>query len=308
MNPALDVTVDADQVRPTDKIRCSADRYDAGGGGVNVARFARALGGEVSAILTVGGATGAHVVELVNGVHVPNVPIAVCGTTRESLTVNERATGRQYRFVLPGPALSIEEQAQCLAALGEAAASADFVVASGSLPPGVPTDFYQRVADVCRQHHARLIVDTSGGGLTHITSGVFMLKASASELRDCAGRPLPTVADQSAAARALVDTGLAEVVVVSLGADGALLVTAQDSRHFPAIPVRSISGVGAGDAMVAGIVVGLTRAWPVQVALRYGIAAATAKLQTPGTSEFVGSDVDSHFAATDVMPTSASLR
>lgn len=296
MNTALDVAADADEVVPTEKVRCRAVRYDAGGGGVNVARFAAALGASVSAVFTAGGSTGFRVVDLLDSSGVLGVPVPIDGATRESFTVNERATGKQYRFVLPGPTLSAGEQARCLEALRRAAYSAQFVVASGSLPPGVPLDFYQRVADICREAGALLILDTSGGGLSHITSGVYLLKPSVRELRECVGRPLTTEAEQLAAAHELVDRGVARVVVVSLGAQGALLAASSESHRFPALPVTAVSGVGAGDAMVAGITVGLAQAWGLDRSVRYGMAAATAKLQTPATSVFTRADVERHFA------------
>ncbi|WP_268968836.1 1-phosphofructokinase family hexose kinase [Mycolicibacterium austroafricanum] len=296
MNTALDVAADADEVVPTEKVRCRAVRYDAGGGGVNVARFARVLGATVSAVFTAGGSTGSRVIDMVEAAGVPGVPVPIEGATRESFTVNERATGKQYRFVLPGPVLSPGEEARCLEALRRAAYSAQFVVASGSLPPGVPLDFYQRVADMCREAGALLILDTSGGGLSHITSGVYLLKPSVRELRECVGRPLPTEAEQRAAAHELIDRGIARIVVVSLGAQGALLAASSHSERFPALPVAAVSGIGAGDAMVAGITVGLAEGWTLDRAVRYGIAAATAKLQTPATSVFDRADVEHHFA------------
>lgn len=296
MNTALDVAADADEVVPTEKVRCRAVRYDAGGGGVNVARFARALGATVSAVFTAGGATGSRVIDMVEASGVPGVPVPIEGATRESFTVNERATGKKYRFVLPGPVLSPSEEARCLEALRQAAYSAQFVVASGSLPPGVPLDFYQRVADMCREAGALLILDTSGGGLSHITSGVYLLKPSVRELRECVGRPLPTEAEQLAAAHELIDRGIARIVVVSLGAQGALLAASSHNERFPALPVAAVSGIGAGDAMVAGITVGLAEGWTLDRAVRYGIAAATAKLQTPATSVFDRADVEHHFA------------
>jgi len=296
MNTALDVAADADEVVPTEKVRCRAVRYDAGGGGVNVARFARVLGATVSAVFTAGGSTGSRVIDMVEAAGVPGVPVPIEGATRESFTVNERATGKQYRFVLPGPVLSPGEEARCLEALRQAAYSAQFVVASGSLPPGVPLDFYQRVADMCREAGALLILDTSGGGLSHITSGVYLLKPSVRELRECVGRPLPTEAEQRAAAHELIDRGIARIVVVSLGAQGALLAASSHSERFPALPVAAVSGIGAGDAMVAGITVGLAEGWTLDRAVRYGIAAATAKLQTPATSVFDRADVEHHFA------------
>ena len=293
MNPALDITTSVDIVRPTEKLRCAATRYDAGGGGINVAHIAHTLGGSALAVFPAGGATGGLVVKLLSDDSVPFVQVPIATSTRESFTVNESSTGRQYRFVLPGPQLTLREQAHCLGELRIAAKSAEFVVASGSLPPGVQTDFYQRVADICRHLGARLIVDTSGGGLQHISSGVFLLKASLRELRECVGRPLATEADQFAAAHELVNSGRAEVVLVSLGSDGALLATQHASQRFSAIPMAGGSGVGAGDAMVAAITVGLCRGWPLVKSVRLGIAAGAAMLTTPGTAACDRADVES---------------
>jgi len=295
MNPALDITSNADVVRDTDKIRCSEARYDAGGGGINVARFARALGAPVTAVYPAGGPTGALVTDLVREADVPVERVVIGNPTRESFTVNERSTGKQYRFVLPGPQLTAFEQEQCLDALRKAARSARFVVASGSLPPGVSADFYLRVADVCLELGALLILDTSGGGLDHVESGVFVLKPSVRELRECVGSPLETESEQLVAAHSLIDRGIAHAVVVSLGSGGALLATSTDSLRIPAIPVHAVSGVGAGDAMVAAITVGLSRAWPLSKCVRFGIAAATAKLLTPGTSTWSAADVKRFF-------------
>ncbi|MDC8982426.1 1-phosphofructokinase family hexose kinase [Mycobacterium marinum] len=295
MNPALDITTCVGVVRPTEKLRCSETRYDPGGGGINVARIAHVLGGSVFAVFPVGGSHGAHVSKLLSEAGVAFGEIPIAASTRESFTVNESSTGEQYRFVLPGPVLAPEEQAQCLQELGFAARSAQFVVASGSLPPGVPADFYQRVAEACRGLGARLILDTSGGGLSHIRAGVYLLKASVRELRECVGRPLVTEAEQLAAASELVETGRAEVVVVSLGPDGALLATRRARHRFRAVEMRGGSGVGAGDAMVAAITVGLARGWPLVKSVRLGIAAGAAMLLTPGTQACERADVERLF-------------
>jgi 6-phosphofructokinase 2 len=295
MNPALDITTSVDVVRPTQKLRCSAARYDPGGGGVNVARIAWVLGGSVFAVFPAGGSHGGHVTRLLSDAGVPFAAIPIEGTTRESFTVNEISTGQQYRFVLPGPELTSREQERCLRELRMAARSAEFVVASGSLPPGVPADFYQRVADMCRQLGARLILDTSGGGLRHVTSGVFLLKASVRELRECVGRPLATEAEQLAAAHELVDSGRAEVVLVSVGSQGALLATRHTNQRFSAIPMPSGSGVGAGDAMAAAITVGLSRGWTLVKSVGLGIAAGAAKLNTPGTAACERAEVERLF-------------
>lgn len=296
MNPALDIAVDTDVVVPTDKIRCRAVRYDPGGGGINVARVVKVLGTSVSAIFPAGGPTGGLITELL-GAELPLHRVPIVGQTRESFTVNEVSSGRQYRFVLPGPNVSIAEQSECLNALRAATASAKYVVASGSLPPGVHPDLYQRVADICQERGARLILDTSGGGLTHITDGVFLLKPSVRELRECVGRELLTESDQLAAAHELIDRGCAENIVVSLGASGALLAAPRISQRYLSVEVPNGSGVGAGDAMVAGITVGLGRGWPLDKSIRLGIAAGAAMLLTPGSAPCKRADAERLFQA-----------
>jgi len=294
MNPALDITTDTDVVGPTDKMRCSAVRYEPGGGGVNVARIAHVLGASVTAVFPAGGATGDLVTELLS----PEVPprrVRIAGSTRESFTVNETGSGRQYRFVLPGPWVTFAEQAECLNALRAALVSADFVVASGSLPPNVHPDYYQRVADICQEHGARLILDTSGGGLAHITDGVFLLKPSVRELRECVGRELRSETDQLAAARELIERGCAENIVVSLGPGGALLATPHVSQRYPSVVVPDGSGVGAGDALVAAITVGLSRGWTLEKSIQLGVAAGAAMLMTPGSAPCTRGDVERLF-------------
>jgi len=295
MNPALDITTTVDRVRPTVKLRCHGDRHDPGGGGINVARVAHVLGASAFAVFPAGGPTGDMVADLLVAEHVPFHRIGIVDCTRESLTVDEDASGQQYRFVLPGPRLTFAERARCLDELRLAANFARFVVVSGSLPPDLSADFYRQVAEICRDIGAQLILDTSGIGLRHITSGVFLLKPSLRELNECVGRELTTETDQVRAARELIQRGQAQVVVVSLGNQGALLVTAQGHERFPAIKMRSGSGVGAGDAMVAAITVGLSRGWPLSKSVRFGIAAGAAMLMTPGTAVCNRADVERLF-------------
>ncbi|HLR98610.1 1-phosphofructokinase family hexose kinase [Mycolicibacillus parakoreensis] len=298
MNPALDVTASTARVHPSSKVRCYNDRYDPGGGGINAARIAHLLGADVLALFPIGGQTGELLVDLLIREGVPYRRVEIPGRTRESFTVDEESTGEQYRFVLPGPTLSSVEYTRCLDELRAVATGARFVIASGSLPPAAPVGFYQAVAELCAGLGARLILDASGPGLRHLTSGVFLLKPSLRELGELVGRELDAEPDILAAARELITAGTVEVVVVSRGPQGALLVTADEWRRFPAIARRPVSTVGAGDAMVGAIATALSRDWSLPDAVRYGIAASAAKLGTVGTELCRREDVERHFAQT----------
>lgn len=296
-NPALDVSSRTDRVRPGDKLRCTHVRYDPGGGGVNVARVAHELGAQVMAVLPVGGLTGQRIADLLTETEVPFKAVPISGLVRESFTVDETATAQQFRFVLPGPRLTAAEQLALLETFGESLGPGMYAVASGSLPPGVGSGFYDQVARIARRHGARLALDSSGVGLKGIHVPVFLLKPSIRELSEMVGSALTSPDDQVAAARGLVDEGRAEVVVVSLAAEGALLVTATGHTWLPSVPVPPGSGVGAGDALVAGIVVSLDRGWSLADAVDYGMAAGAAMLLSPGTAVCPRRDVDRLFAS-----------
>ena len=299
MNPALDITTSTEVVRATDKLRCAAARYDPGGGGINVAHVAQVLGAAATAVFPAGGPAGELVDKLLVAEGLTTHRITIGGSTRESFTIDELSTGRQYRFVLPGPELTLSEQTDCLLQLRRAAASAAIVVASGTLPPGVPEDFYQQVANVCADLGAMFLLDSSGGGLTHVNSGVFLIKPSLRELREAVGRALMTDTEQLEAAREIIERGAAQYVLVSRGADGALLASRDGGQLFAPVPVPPGSGVGAGDAMVAGVAVGLTRGWPLTKAVRLGIAAGAAMLLTPGTAPCTRADTERLFKQTE---------
>jgi len=293
MNPALDIATATDRVVPAHKLRCAAPRYDPGGGGINVARGVHALGGGAIAIFPAGGAAGEMIRHLLEQEGVAHHPIAIAGFTRESLAVDERETGRQYRFNLPGPEITERDQERCLDELSLLAPKADFIVASGRLPIGVSDDFYARVAELAKKLGKRLILDTSGSALKKAGGGIYLLKPSLRELEDLSGREIRSEGDQERAARQIVERGRSEVVVLSLGAEGALLATADGCERFAAIPVETArSTVGAGDSMLAGIVLGLSRGLPLHEAVRFGMAAGAAALFGVGTELCRRADVE----------------
>jgi 6-phosphofructokinase 2 len=219
-------------------------------------------------------------------------PIQIDGFTRESLAVEELQTGNQYRFILPGPELSERDQERCLGELSLLAPKAAYIVASGSLPPGVSDDFYARVAGLAKNCGKRLVLDTSGPALKNSGGGIYLLKPSLRELEDLSGWEIRSEGDQERAARQIVEEGRCEIVVLSLGADGALLATADKTERFTAITVEARSTVGAGDSMLAGIVLGLSRGLPLHEAVRFGMAAGAASLLGAGTELCRRADVD----------------
>src|SRR5712691_141568 len=188
INPAVDISTSVALVQPAHKLRCTVARRDPGGGGINVARVVKRLGGDVLAVFTVGGPIGEHLKDLVKQEGIRNLTVPIRNDTREDIAVVETATGQQYRFVLPGPALAETEWRACLDALASPDIKPRFLVASGSLPPGVPDDFYASVVEATRGIGAKVIVDTSGAPLKRaLDAGVYLIKPNLREMRELIG-------------------------------------------------------------------------------------------------------------------------
>lgn len=291
-NPAIDVCTAVEEIAPTRKLRCTDARRDAGGGGINVARVARRLGSRVAAIYPAGGSTGALLESLVEREGVRSVAIPIRQETREDFTVLERKTGNQFRFVLPGSPLAEPEWQACLDALKAVQELPAFVVGSGSLPPGVPEDFYRHATRIAKAAGAKMVVDTSGKALAAaLQDGVFLVKPNLRELQELTLAPLSDQAERITACRGLIAAGSAEVVVLTIGADGALLVT-RDAAYLARSPqIEPVSAVGAGDSFVGGMVWRLAAGGDIVDAFRYGVAAGCAAVLNPGTELCHAGDV-----------------
>lgn len=284
MNPALDTSSTVEHVVPEHKLRCQAPRCDPGGGGLNVARAIQKLGGTSLAFYPAGGPTGQILRDLLEQEGVPQQPMPIAGWTRENFTILEDASGQQYRFGMPGPTLHEAEWRQCLEVVARGTPPPQYLVASGSLPPGIPDDFYAQLVRTVRNRSVRVIVDSSGAALrAAVQEGVYLIKPNLRELGQLAGSDLTDEIQQEAAARKLVQEGRCEIVVVSLGAAGALFVHEGGCERVrsPTVPIQS--KVGAGDSMTAGMVLSLARGLPIREAVRFGIAAGAAAVMTPGT-------------------------
>ena len=291
LNPSIDASSETDDVRPMRKNRISNERFDPGGGGINVARVVNELGGSAHTIYLRGGLTGHTLDKMIDEIGISRTAIPIEGDTRISHTVLERKTHQEYRFVPEGPEISEAEWCSCLRVLSTI--DADYLVASGSLPHSVPTDFYARVARIAAERNMRLVLDTSGEPLSAaLAEGIYLLKPNLRELADVAGYNLPTRKAQHAAAMSIIAKGHTELVAASLGADGAFVADHHCCIDLAAPPVEMRSAVGAGDSFVAGITLGLIRGRDIKGSLRLAIAAGTAAVMTSGTELCRRADVE----------------
>src|SRR5262245_39903986 len=303
INPAVDISTSVAVVRPAHKLRCAAPRRDPGGGGINVARVVTRFGADVLAVFTVGGPIGEHLKELVAREGIRSLTIPIRADTREDLAVVESETGQQYRFVLPGPALAETEWRACLDALASPDLEPRFLVASGSLPPGVPEDSYAKPATTMRGGDVKLIVDTSGLPLQRaLEAGVYLIKPNLREMRELLGTPMDRELDCIAACRRLVKEGRAEVIALTLGHYGAMLVTRDVALRADPVPIKPVSTVGAGDSFLGALVARLAAGRDMEDAFRYAVAAGSAALLAHGTELARRDDVERLLSAVKVRP------
>lgn len=294
LNPAVDVATSVELVLDTRKLRCSAGRRDPGGGGINVARVVQRLGGDCLALYLAGGAMGRMLTQLLDAEQVAGQCIGISGETRENFSVSETATGREFRFVLPGPPVTRDEWERCLGQVNSLATPPRYLVMSGSLPPGAPADLYARLARSASARGTRVVLDTSGPALAAALqeTGVFLVKPSLNELRELTGRPLASETEWHSAAQDIVRDGRARIVALTLGERGALVVSAEQTLQVPALPMHVCSAIGAGDSFLAALVWALNRGAGIEEACGYGQAAASASLLSAGTGLCSRADVE----------------
>jgi 6-phosphofructokinase 2 len=191
---------------------------------------------------------------------------------------------------MPGIELSEQEADQCLAMIEQLRPA--YLVASGSLPPGLPVTYYEKVASFAKKIGARFLLDTSGEALKAAADeGLYLLKPNLSELSALVGVEKLEMQEVDDAALQIIRLGKCQVVVVSMGPQGALLVTKDQTRHIPAPPVKKLSTVGAGDSMVAGMVWGLSKGYSPLEMVQLGVACGSAATLNQGTELFLQEDV-----------------
>ena len=298
LNPTIDFATSVSAVVAGPKLRCAAPEIDPGGGGTNVSRAIALLGGASRAMVATGGATGERLLKLLNEQGVATFSLPTPGETRQSLAVTDRSTGQQYRFVLPGTEWHPQDVADALSAIATAASEGAYVVLSGSQPPGVPIDFPARLAAKL-EGRARLIVDTSGAPLRGITRAAgaapWCLRMDEDEAAELAGYSLEKVEESASFAEEMVSRGVADVVILARGADGAVMASREGRWHARSAKVKVVSKVGAGDSFVGAFTLSMARGEGLELALRRGNAAASAAVTTAATRLCLAEDVDRLF-------------
>lgn len=287
MNPAVDKSTSVDKLISEKKLRCETCLEEAGGGGINVSKAVQKLGGQSLAVFPSGGVNGEVLKQKLVELAIPFRTLTINGQTRENFSVTERATNAQYRFVMPGSPLQRGETDSILSLLSGLHPAPSILIASGSLPPGVPDDFYARLSAAFKKTGTRCIIDTSGVPLKHAArEGVYLLKPNLSELCSLADRDYLELHEVDEAAREVVKKGQCEVMVVSMGPAGALLISKDIHERIPAPTVKKRSSIGAGDSMVGGMAWMLEQGKSTREAVQFGVACGTAAIMNAGTQLF----------------------
>jgi 6-phosphofructokinase 2 len=290
LNPAIDKSTSVAQLVPEKKLRCTGMIVEAGGGGINISKAIAILNEKSKAVFTCGGINGKLLLELLHKDSLETIPVQIESDTRESIVVTETSTNKEYKFIVPGPTLDEKALSEIKSAINNLK-DVSFLVCSGSLPPGVPDHFLAGIAAIAKQKRIKFIVDTSGPPLKNsVTQGVYLIKPNMSELNFLAGTKYLEANEIEEAANRIISSGHCEVIVVSMGPSGAMLVNKSLRKRFPAPLVKKQSTVGAGDSMLAGIVWMLEQNKSLEDAVRFGIACGTAATVNKGPQLFKKED------------------
>lgn len=296
VNPAIDIATSVERMTDTHKMRCAPARNDPGGGGINVARVVHRMGGDCLALYLAGGPVAERLERLLIAEGLPFEALQIEGETRENFSVTEISTHREFRFVMPGPVVSEAEWQHCLSRLDALQPAPRYLVLSGSLPLGVPEDFYARIINMAKAHGSRVVLDASGPALRcALPHAPYLIKPSLNELRQLTGLALETDVDCLQAALEIVSKGHAHVVALTLGAGGAMLVTQDGVVRAGGVATSVHSTIGAGDSFVGGMVWALNRDADVRQAFQYGMAAAAAALGHAGTELGSAAEIEQHY-------------
>lgn len=300
LNPSIDRTIELEQFTVGGLNRVLKQTDVAAGKGTNVAIVTAALG-EASECVGFMYREGGSLFEKRLSDGGAKSDFVWCeGAVRVNLKLLDRSLGEITEINQGGCAVSEAQLREMTDLVERHAQQADYLILTGSLPPGCPVDYYYTLAEVAAQANCRVILDADGDRLRHgLRAKPFLIKPNRYELELLTGRSLPTQAAILDAARALIDMGV-ENVAVSMGGDGALICGAEGAYFAPAVKIDIRSTVAAGDSMIAGMATGFARGYTLSEAFRMGVAAASARCMTPPEQRIEESAVEAMRARVQV--------
>lgn len=287
LNPALDVAADVPELQADVKLRCGPPQFHPGGGGINVSRAVAKLGGQSRALVVTGGSTGERLQQMIADEGITLAAIDTGTETRQSFTARDVSTGNQYRFMLPGTQWTQASETVLLDVLDSHLEPGAHVVISGSMPPGGDAGVIERIHKKALAAGATLVADTSGDVLSALCARkgppLFALRMDKEEALTTARRKLELPQDFADFGADLIAAGVADHVIMGMGAIGSVGVTAGE-RVMTGRPVlKPVSAVGAGDSFVGAMTLSLARGEAFAAAMAHGTAAAASAVMSPGT-------------------------
>lgn len=296
MNPAIDLEAEVGSVTPDVKLRCAEPTIDAGGGGVNVARALNRMTGKATALFPEGAGLGSFFRSLVEeeGVDCKTFPIDQA-MYRINTHFRETDEQRQYRFCVPGPKLEENDWQRALDLLSDVLGEGDILVTSGSLSPGVPTDFNARTAKVAEDAQASFVLDAPGDTLKTLKqTPVSWITPNKKEFEDLLGHEVSNQQLETELASFVANYAF-ENILLTLGPEGAIYAGKEGYESIPSPEVEKLSSVGAGDSAVAGLALGLACDEDHLRSCQRAVAAGAAAVMTPGTKLLEESDFKALF-------------
>jgi 1-phosphofructokinase family hexose kinase len=283
LNPAIDRELTVPTLEFDAVLRASDSQVDFGGKGFNVSRLLKGLGAASIAVGFVGGKAGQLLEDGLHSMGISTDFVWVPGETRTNVSIVTPAHSHYLKVNEKGPLVELAKQRELLDKIDSLARPGDWWVLAGSLPPGVPDDFYARIVSVLKQHDSLAVLDTSGESLRlGCAEKPYLVKPNLEEAHALTGLPMGTPAEIAAAATQIRRLG-AQNVVISLGKAGALLQTPEGSWLAHSPKVKEKNPIGAGDSMVGGLVWALNQGFPIKESLGWGIASGAATASLSGT-------------------------
>ena len=295
MNPSIDKSTSIDCLIAEKKLKCIEPKSEPGGGGINVSRVIKRLGNNSIAAYLSGGGNGELLTKLLLKENIETKTVSCLNNTRENLNVFDQKNKLQYRFIMPGAEI-YEKEWKALISEIEQLSNIEYIVCSGSIPIGVPDNIWRTISSIVKNKKIKLIVDTSGNPLKEILKdSIYLLKPNINELSSVVGKEKLNTNDAILLGKSFVSKGNCEIMVISLGEEGAILIEKESVHKIIPPSIIRTSTVGAGDSMVGGIASKIADNKSILEAVKYGVACGSAATLNQGTALCNKADADRLF-------------